>query len=134
MWLEVNMNNFKNSSSIWFSWFTIFRKKFKSSFTNCQSALQIANCEWLIRTLLLSGGLVQPENTYFCILKVTGQTWESQKRISIKTNHSYQGFPYWGSPCPPAKNLIILPPPSPRKIPPLPTNFYSLPTKSHPPY
>ena len=35
---------------------------------------------------LLSDGTVQPENTYFCILKVTGQVWESQKRISIKTN------------------------------------------------
>ena len=32
---------------------------------------------------LLSGGTVQPENTYSCILHVTGQVWESQKRISI---------------------------------------------------
>ena len=32
---------------------------------------------------------VQPENTYSCILKVTGQVWESQKRISINTNHGY---------------------------------------------
>ena len=33
---------------------------------------------------LLSGGTVQPENTYSCILKVTGQVWESpKKRISI---------------------------------------------------
>ena len=32
---------------------------------------------------LLSGGTVQPENTYSSILKVTGQVWESQKRISI---------------------------------------------------
>ena len=32
---------------------------------------------------LLSGSTVQPENTYSCILKVTGQVWESQKRISI---------------------------------------------------
>ena len=32
---------------------------------------------------LLSGGTVQPENTYSCILKVSGQVWESQKRISI---------------------------------------------------
>ena len=32
---------------------------------------------------LLSGGTVQPENTYSRILKVTGQVWESQKRISI---------------------------------------------------
>ena len=38
---------------------------------------------------LLSGGIVQPENTYSCILKVTGQVWKSQKRISINTNHSY---------------------------------------------
>ena len=29
------------------------------------------------------------ESTYSCILKVTGQVWESQKRISINTNHSY---------------------------------------------
>ena len=28
---------------------------------------------------LLSGGTVQPENTYSRILKVTGQVWESQK-------------------------------------------------------
>ena len=35
---------------------------------------------------LLSGGTVQLENTYSCILKVTGQVWESQKRISIDTN------------------------------------------------
>ena len=32
---------------------------------------------------LLSGSTVQPENTYSCILKVTGQVWESQNRISI---------------------------------------------------
>ena len=38
---------------------------------------------------LLSRNTVQPENTYFCILKVTGHVWESQKRISINTNHSY---------------------------------------------
>ena len=38
---------------------------------------------------LLSGGIVQPENTYSCILKVAGQVWESQKRISINTSHSY---------------------------------------------
>ena len=31
---------------------------------------------------LLSDSTVQPENTYSCILKVTGQVWESQKRIS----------------------------------------------------
>ena len=28
---------------------------------------------------LLSGGTVQPENIYSCILKVTCQVWESQK-------------------------------------------------------
>ena len=28
---------------------------------------------------LLSGGIVQPENTYSSILKVTDQVWESQK-------------------------------------------------------
>ena len=47
---------------------------------------------WLLLPILvsiLSGGTVQPENTYSCILKVTGQVWESQKRISINTNHSY---------------------------------------------
>ena len=32
---------------------------------------------------VLSGGTVQPENTYSCILKVTGQAWESQKRMNI---------------------------------------------------
>ena len=32
---------------------------------------------------LLSGGTVQPENTYSHIVKVTGQVWESLKRISI---------------------------------------------------
>ena len=32
---------------------------------------------------LLSDGTVQLENTYSCILKVTGQVWESQKRMSI---------------------------------------------------
>ena len=38
---------------------------------------------------LLSGSTVQPENTYSHILRVAGQVWESQKRISINTNHSY---------------------------------------------
>ena len=32
---------------------------------------------------LLSGSTMQPESTYSCILKVTGQVWESQKRTSI---------------------------------------------------
>ena len=38
---------------------------------------------------LLSGGTVQPENTYSCILKVTGQVWESQLRININTTQNY---------------------------------------------
>ena len=38
---------------------------------------------------LLSGGTVEPENTYSCILQVSGQVWESQKRISININYSY---------------------------------------------
>ena len=38
---------------------------------------------------LLSDDTVQPENTYSCILKVTGQVLDSQKRISMNTNHSY---------------------------------------------
>ena len=29
---------------------------------------------------LLSGGTVQSGNTYSCILEVTGQVWESQKK------------------------------------------------------
>ena len=32
---------------------------------------------------LLSGNTLQPENTYSCILKGTGQVWESQKKIRI---------------------------------------------------
>ena len=43
---------------------------------------------WL---LLLSSpsDTVQPENTYSCVLKVTGQVCKSQRRISIKTYQSY---------------------------------------------
>ena len=50
---------------------------------------------WLLPTLvsLLSSSSMQPENTYFCILKVTDQIWESQKRVSIKSNHSYHQRP-----------------------------------------
>ena len=46
---------------------------------------------WLLPSSvsLLSGGTVQPENIYSLILKVTGEVWQSQKRISISTNHSY---------------------------------------------
>ena len=47
---------------------------------------------------LLAGGTVQPENTYSCILKVTGQVWESEKRISISTNHSFHQHSFsWAS-------------------------------------
>ena len=47
---------------------------------------------------LLSGGTVQPQNTYYSNLKVTGQVWERQKRISTNTNHSYHqhSSPYAG--------------------------------------
>ena len=38
---------------------------------------------------ILTGGTMQPENTNSCILKVTGQVWEIQKRISSNINHSY---------------------------------------------
>ena len=38
---------------------------------------------------LLSGCTGQPGNTYSCILKVTGQVWENQKRVSINTNRSH---------------------------------------------
>ena len=38
---------------------------------------------------LLLGSTVQLENTCSRILKVTGQIWERQKRISINTNHSH---------------------------------------------
>ena len=46
---------------------------------------------WLLSSVisLLSGGTVQPENTYSCILKLTCQVWESQKRKSINTIHNY---------------------------------------------
>ena len=39
---------------------------------------------------IVSDGSVQPEHTYSCILKVTDQVWENQKRISNNTSHSYQ--------------------------------------------
>ena len=38
---------------------------------------------------LVLRGTVQPENTYSCTVKVTGEVRESQKRISMNTNHSY---------------------------------------------
>ena len=44
---------------------------------------------------LLSCGTVQPGNTYSCILKVTGQVWESQKRISININHSHRQHSFY---------------------------------------
>ena len=44
---------------------------------------------------LLSGGTAQLENIYSRILSVTDQAYENQKRISIKTYHSYlqRSFP-----------------------------------------
>ena len=45
----------------------------------------------LILDSLLSGSTVQPESTCSFIVKITGQIWESQRRISINTNHSYLG-------------------------------------------
>ena len=47
-----------------------------------------------ISWLLLSGGTMQPENTYSCILEVTDQFWDSQKRISINTNYIYHQCPF----------------------------------------
>ena len=47
---------------------------------------------WLLLTSsvsLPSSSTVQLKNTFSYILKVTGQVWERQKRISINTNHSY---------------------------------------------
>ena len=45
---------------------------------------------------LLSGGKMQPEKSYCCILKVTGQIWVSRKRISINIDHSYhQRSSFW---------------------------------------
>ena len=39
---------------------------------------------------LLSGGTVQPENSYSCVLNVAGQDLGTPKKeISINTNHSY---------------------------------------------
>ena len=42
---------------------------------------------------LLLGGAVQPKGVYSCILRVTVQVRESQKRVSINTNHSYHQRP-----------------------------------------
>ena len=47
----------------------------------------VREASWLLfpsSVSLLSGGNGQPENTYLCILKVTGQIGESKLRISIK--------------------------------------------------
>ena len=41
---------------------------------------------------LLSSSTVQPENTYSYILQVTGQVWESHKRISMNTNLATSNF------------------------------------------
>ena len=40
-------------------------------------------CYLQVRSPYFQATQVQPENTYSYILKVTGQVWESQKRISI---------------------------------------------------
>ena len=53
---------------------------------------------------LLSGGTVQLEHTYSCILKVKGQIWGSKTEISININHSY--YPLW-SPKSTLTNLMI---------------------------
>ena len=55
---------------------------------------------------LLSGGIVQPEKTYSCILKVTDQIWESQRRMSINTNHSYH---HKNKKSTPEGNFIVIP-------------------------
>ena len=62
--------------------------------TNTNMAFLPADAEasWLLLSSyvsLLSSCKVQAENTYSCILTVTSQVWESQKRISINTNHSH---------------------------------------------
>ena len=49
----------------------------------------VGEASWLLipsLVSLLSGGTVQLENTYSCILKVTGQVWENQKTRSINTS------------------------------------------------
>ena len=49
---------------------------------------------------LLSGSTVQPQNTYSCILKVTGQARESQKRItltSVKASHQCTKMDYFSA-------------------------------------
>ena len=43
---------------------------------------------------LLSGDTVQSENTCSCILKVTGQAWESQKGININTINRYHQYSF----------------------------------------
>ena len=48
--------------------------------------LLMEKASWLLPpslVSLLSGNTLQPEDAYSCVLKVTGQVWESQKRISI---------------------------------------------------
>ena len=66
-----------------------------SDFYDTHSEL-ICHNKWHPRTSEISTPLemsphhsrVQPKNTYSSILKETSQVWESQKRISINTNHS----------------------------------------------
>ena len=52
----------------------------------------VGEASWLLlqsSIYLLSGGAVQPENSYSYMLKVTGQVWESQKRISVNNDYRY---------------------------------------------
>ena len=50
---------------------------------------KLLGCYFQIRSSYYYGGTVQPKNTYFCILTVTGGARENQKRIKININHSY---------------------------------------------
>ena len=66
--------------------------KFKRHMSKFDIFLWVSVKCWLLLSSLvslLSGSTVHSENTYSRILKVTHQVSESQKRISISTNHSY---------------------------------------------
>ena len=61
-----------------------YRNKSKRADTKTNPVFSPADGEtsWLLPpslVSLLSGSTVQQENTYPCILKMTGQVWESQK-------------------------------------------------------
>ena len=87
-------------------WELVCRNKWLPG-NSCRDTLPCATWHWnyhgifryfQVWSSLLSGGTVQPKNTYSCILKKTGQVWESQKRISINTNYTYHkhSSPYAG--------------------------------------